>query len=508
MKKQLGINFIAQILAFAVNFSVSFFLTPFIVQNIGVDANGFVSLANNFVEYAQLFIIALNSMAARYITIKMHRKETEEASKYFTSVFFATLFLSAVITVIFSVIVVYLDKFLNISAAMVVDIKILWALVFANFIVGVLATNFYVSTFVTDRLDKTAFCHIRGYVIRALILIVCYVFFKPFTFYIGLAMLAMGINNLISHVLYKNKLVPELKIARKYFDLRYIKELIASGIWNAITKLGTILSSGLDLLITNKFVSEVAMGVFSIPKTISNIMISLFGMLGQLYAPELTRLYAEDDKEGMKKQLISSIKVLGLFSGILGSVIVGLGKAFYSLWVPTQDSGLLQILTIITFFNMAIAMPLEPLNNVFTATNKIKASSMAVILFSLASILTVFTGLNFITDNNIKIIFIASVGTLFGVVRYVTFVPLYSAKCINAKKTTFYPVIIQNTLIFVLLSVISLGIGKLINVDSWIKLILAGVLVGVIGLMVNYFLLFSKEERKGLADSVKKSFRK
>ena len=75
MKKQFSMNFIAQFIAFFVNVGVSFFLTPFIVQNIGVDANGFVTLANNFVDYAQLFTVALNSMAGRFITIKIHQKQ-------------------------------------------------------------------------------------------------------------------------------------------------------------------------------------------------------------------------------------------------------------------------------------------------------------------------------------------------------------------------------------------------------------------------------------------------
>ena len=101
MKKQMYINLIAQTIAYAVNLAISFFLTPYIVNHIGVEANGFVGLANNFVEYAQLITVALNSMAGRYITIKLHQKNQKEANKYFTDVFFANLFLAVVLTVVF-----------------------------------------------------------------------------------------------------------------------------------------------------------------------------------------------------------------------------------------------------------------------------------------------------------------------------------------------------------------------------------------------------------------------
>ena len=40
MKKQTGINLIAQVIAFGINLGISFILTPFIVEKIGVEANG------------------------------------------------------------------------------------------------------------------------------------------------------------------------------------------------------------------------------------------------------------------------------------------------------------------------------------------------------------------------------------------------------------------------------------------------------------------------------------
>ena len=45
---------------------ISFFLSPYIVRTIGVEANGFVSLAANFTSYATLVVMALNNMAGRF----------------------------------------------------------------------------------------------------------------------------------------------------------------------------------------------------------------------------------------------------------------------------------------------------------------------------------------------------------------------------------------------------------------------------------------------------------
>jgi len=503
MKKQTAINLIAQVIAFMVNLGVSFFLTPFIVENIGVEANGFVSLANNFVEYAQLFTVALNSMAGRFITIKIHQKKDEDANKYFTSVFFANLFLSIIFTIVFSFVVIFLENLFNISGNLISDIKILWALIFANFIVTLLASNFSVSTFIANRLDKTAICNVRGIVIKALILIVCYSFFRPYTLYVGIALLAMGINNLISNIIYKRKLVPELKIKKKYFDFKYIKELVSSGIWNSISKLSSILSSGLDLLITNIFVNALAMGIFNISKTVSNIVLSLFGTLSSIFAPQLTISYAQNDFEGMKKQLISSVKLMGMFSSIPIAILIGFGTEFYRLWIPSQDAILLQVLTIITCFNLIFALPLEPLYNIFTVRNKIKVSSIALILFSIFSIGTVFIGLNFIQEENNKIIYIATVGAFYNVLRLLTFLPIYGAKCLGFRKRTFYPVILRNVISVIILTVLAIGINFFFDITTWIRLILACITIGIVGVVINALTLFNKQERVNAINDIR-----
>ena len=501
MNKQTGVNFIAQVIAFGINLCISFFLTPFIIANIGVEANGFVTLANTFVDYAQLFTVAINSMAGRFITIKIHQKNIKDANRYFTSVVFANLIMSAVFTTIISVVIVFLDKFLDISQSSVGDIKLLWTFIALNFVLSLFTSIFSISTFVTDRLDKTALSNARGSVIRATALIICYKFFRPYTFFVGIATLLMGLHNLVSHIYYKVKLVPELKVKRKYFDFGCIKELVSSGIWNSISKLSSILSSGLDLLITNIFVNGVAMGVLNISKTVSNIVLSLFGMLSSIFAPQLTIAYAKNDFDEIKKQLISAIKLLGVFSGIPIAILVGFGKAFYSLWVPTQDASLLHLLTVITCFNLIFALPLEPLYNIFTVCNKIKISSVALICFSVASVLTVFIGLSFINGEDAKIIYIASVGAFYNVLRLLTFLPIYGARCLDFKITTFYPVILKNILSVVVLSVLAAALNFVLKIDSWLLLFAGCVIISVLGIVINVLILFNRDEIGGLKDS-------
>lgn len=505
MKKQIGINLVAQIIAFSINLGISFFLTPFIVEKIGVEANGFVSLANNFIEYAQLITVAINSMAGRFITIKLHQNKQEDANKYFSSVFVANSIMSVVLTILSVLVIIFIDHLVNISSTILTDVRILWGFIFANFILSLFTSIFNISTFVTDRLDLNAFCNVKGYLIRIVVLLFCYLVLDIHVWYIGLALFLMGLYNLFKNIYYSKKLTPELKIHRKYFDVKIIIELIKSGIWNTISKLSSILSSGLDLLITNIFINGTAMGILSLSKTVPTIILSLFGTIAAIFAPSLTINYAKQQDNLIKKQLKNSIKLLGVLSSIPLAILIGFGKEFYTLWAPSQDASLLYLLTMINCANLIFSLPLEPLYNVFTATNKIKNSSLALIAFSSTSLLTTFLLLKLIPGNmTVKMCIILGTSSFFNIARVLTFLPMYGAKCLNFKLTTFYNPILKSTISVIILSIIAIIVRNFITINSWLTLIVACIVICILGLAINTIIVLDKSDIKNIYTLLKK----
>lgn len=93
---QMIINLIANLISFAVTLGISFFLSPYIVQKLGAEANGFITLANNFISYATLVKTALNSVGSRYIIVAYHRGEIDKVNKYYSSLFFGDLIIGIV----------------------------------------------------------------------------------------------------------------------------------------------------------------------------------------------------------------------------------------------------------------------------------------------------------------------------------------------------------------------------------------------------------------------------
>lgn len=137
-KKRLAINMAAQLLAFAVNMGISFFLAPIIEAQMA-NTYGFVTLANQFVLYAQIVVSALNTMASRFVTIHIHRGEEQEAREYFSSVFFGNVIMAGIFLLPALVIVIFMGNlpFLHVPADALHDVQLLWAFVFLNFFLSI-----------------------------------------------------------------------------------------------------------------------------------------------------------------------------------------------------------------------------------------------------------------------------------------------------------------------------------------------------------------------------------
>ena len=97
MNKRITLNLIGQLCTFACSIGISFFLTPYIVDNLGQETYGFVGLANNFNSYITMFTVALNGMLSRYVTVEYSKKDYESASGYLSTAIITQIILAIVL---------------------------------------------------------------------------------------------------------------------------------------------------------------------------------------------------------------------------------------------------------------------------------------------------------------------------------------------------------------------------------------------------------------------------
>lgn len=499
----MAMNMASSVAVFALNLCVSFFLTPFIVGRLGTAAYGFVGLSNNIIGYTGLLTIAVNSMAGRFVTVKVHEGDIRQANIYLSSVFFANVILAAFIMAVLAIIVLFLPDIINIPEELVNDVRILFSLLALSTCLGLVVGIISVSTFICNRLDFSNIRTLIGTVIRVVLLLLLFGLLPPRLWYIGISVIVMEIYGITTNYWFFINLTPELAIRRSHFDFKKLKEVTLAGAWNILNKLSEILSRGLDLLLANLFIGATAMGQLSISQTLPLLILAFTGSLTGNFAPEFTRLYAQKHFDQLKVELLRSVRISSLISCVPLTLVFVYSDVFYSLWLPTENAALLYKLTAYGSIGLIFAMPLEPLWNIFTITNKVRQSSLNLIYFSICQFGVVMF-LMYLTENNlIRLFLLVGCRVLFNSVRCLTFLPIYGARCLNFKPSLFYPVILRNIICISVTIILSFIFKHLINPHSWVGLGIATLFSIAVVTVASYLIMLHKTDKMALITIIK-----
>lgn len=492
-------------IATVLSFLISFILTPFITNKLGVEAYGFVTLAKNFTQYATIITTALNSYASRYITVSYYQNDRKKAQEYISSVYYGNVTISTVIMIVATAFIIFLDRILNISTELVFPVKILFFFVFLSFVLTTVGTSYTAAAYIKNRLDIVGVFRSLSYVFEVVFYLIIFNCVTPEVWQVGVA---LCIAQLVifggNYYIYKNY-TPELKIKRKYVSIDAIKKLVINGVWNSINSLGNTLNSGLDLIVTNLWLSDLAMGQIAITKTISSIFMSFNQLLAQPFQPLFLKSYSDGNKNKLISELKLSMKLTGLFSSIIFAGFVSLGKVFYNLWIPGQDIDLIYILTVITMLSSVIEGPVYPLYYIYTLTVKNKIPCIITVLGGILNVVGMAVLIKYSPLGIFSIVLTTTIIMLF--INLVTN-PLYMTHCLRIRWFTFYPSLIKTVISCIAMSFVFILIKNLLNPNTWIQFILTAFLCGIVGCIIHLLLVFSNEEKSQIFIMLRRKNRK
>ncbi len=496
-KKQLSINLIANIMSFSISIGVSFILTPFLIEHIGKEAYGFFPLANNFVTYINLLVLALNSMAARFIMLEVMKNDQYRANIYFNSVFYSNIAMIVILAVPLSLITFFIDSFLNVPKNLQVEVQVLFSLIFLTFLISVLGSVFSVATLAMNRIDLRSYQEIFQSGLKATLFLVLFTLFTPSIFYVGIVSLSVTIIGTGISIQLTRRLLPNLSISLSYFKIKAVKELLSSGAWVSFNQLSVVLLTGLDLLLANMFFGAARAGEYSISQTVPIFLVFLISMIVGVFVPPLAARFAVNDLDGLVREVHFSSKVLSILISVPISGFIVFGDEFYRLWVPGEDADYLHVLSIIMMGPYLINGSINILFNVNTILNKVKLPSIMLFISGLLNIMLVFLLINF-TELGLLAIPISS--TAISVLRNILFTPLYPAICLGIKWNTFYKLLVRNIITTTILISLFLLIKRFIPFDQWVQFVMTVIACGILGYFISILTTLNRKDIKKLKE--------
>ena len=369
-----------------IGYAINFFITPFIVENLGLEAYGFISIANSAVSYAGILTIALTSFIVRYISVSYHENNITEANSYYSSSVSACFILSTILFVISFAISFYIDRFIKVPTYLLNSIRLLFFIVFANFELNILLTPYSSAAYIKNRLDLSGIIKIVAKTIEVFLLILLFRLFNAKVWFVSLGTFLSSNVILILNLIMMRKLTPEIRFSSELVSWSKIIKLVSNGIWNSLNQLGIVLNSGLDLIVSNLMLTGDETGEIAVAKTMEIIFSTLFQTVSQPFHPILLRSYAKGVNEEFIFELKKAMKICGYFGAVAFSGFFALGSLYFKLWLPDENNSLLHLLTLLAVFNTITDSILRPVYFVNTLTVKNKIPCFVTILGGLANV--------------------------------------------------------------------------------------------------------------------------
>jgi len=497
-KKRMVINMLAQITSLLVNIVLNFVLTPYITSNVGKEAYGYINLGFQFTGYISIFTIALNSVLSRFVMIKMEKKELKMANAYFTSVTYANIILSIILIIPMTFLVLGLENVIDIPNAYLYDIKLLWTFILLGFILNMAFVSFGIASFISDRMDLSSKRNIESNLLKSLIIILCYFLFVPKVWYFGIAYCISIVFILLSNVYYAKKLTPMLKLNKKYFSFKALKEVFVNGIWSSINQLSNVLISGLDMLITNVMLGATQMALMGFAKAMPVYIIMILSMLSNTLTPHLTRVYSSGNMKKFVKDIIFFMKVSGFVCSVPVIGLMCYGTDFFNLWLPVltnREVATVQILSVLSLVYLLFDVYLYPLYSVNLIMCKLKIPVMVNLAIGVFNIIGTLLLLKY---TNIGIYAIQIVSAFFMVLKVIIFSPLFASNILNVKPKVIYNVLIKGSISTIINIVLFIFVRSILSANNWFEFFINICIAGILGYGISFFVIFNKEEKKNI----------
>lgn len=484
-KTQTGINLIAKFVSYGSSLLISFFLTPYLVNNLGSEEYSFYPMANNFINCLAPITIALNSMASRYITIAFAKKEKDKVDSYFSSIFFGNVIISVIITIPSFILIYFLDLVLDIPIGLEFSVKLLFSLVFISMIVNILSNVLGVAVFATNKLYLSSIASIVEGFIRIILYIFLFSFFKPSIVFVGIVTLVTSITIALFQAYYTKKLLPTVKISFKIFKWATIREVTSSGVWNSINQVGIVLMSSFNLMLCNSLYGATAGGSYSIALTVPHFLSSIVSLITSVFLPGLTIRYATKTKKEMLNYLYLSQETIGIIINIPISIFLIIGKDFFSLWTPNIDSSVLYIYSIFAVSYQLVTSITWPLNNLNIITNNVKIPALVMLITGMVNIVLNFIFYYFTSLGPYSIPVVQAI--LFILNRGI-FICIYTALTLNEKWYKFYQPILKNLESAICIILLGSLFNLLCKNNTWSTLIGRCIVLCALGVGINMYI--------------------
>jgi O-antigen/teichoic acid export membrane protein len=342
-------NYSAQIITLA----IGFFLTPFILDHLGVAQYGLWVLVGSFVAYGQLLDLGITSAVIKYTPEFLARGETEQAQKLIATSLqiYCGMGLLAILASV-AIAPVFPGLF-NVPPGE--RDTATWVVLVMGVIVGIEIPGLTVYSVLRglQRHDLLNLLNIISTLLVALATIVVLL--------LGGDLLAMLLLNLpiiilmqIAAIILVNRLVPNLKFTWRGASRQMVHKIVWFSSSIFISQVGGRLQTRTDEFVISAIMPISAVTPYSIARRLSEISQTFTLQFMKVLMPLASELHAEDDMVRLRSLYKSSSRLALVLFLPFGIVLTMLAQTILTLWVGPAYGGYDYLVLILTLNGLVL----------------------------------------------------------------------------------------------------------------------------------------------------------
>ncbi len=329
----LMVNALSNWAALFVYVIIGFFLTPYIIKNLGTAQYGIWALIITMVGYYGLLDLGVTSAIMRYVARYAGQKDNESLNEIVNTSIAIFISLGLLVVIISIFIAGPLANFFNIESEYITTFKyVVWLLAITagfNFIGTVLSVVILAhERFVIVNIIKINIAVLRG--------ILCFIVLYKGGKLLGLSWVNLMISLFIiaANLAIIRKRFPHVQFSLKMINKSKVTTLLSFGFFTFITKIGNLLRLKLDAAVIGRFMNMDSVGIYNIGVLlfgyIRNINIALSGVT----QPRLATIAGKGNNNNFGKSYLKYSNFVASLTAGIGLVSFLIVQDFLPIWLP------------------------------------------------------------------------------------------------------------------------------------------------------------------------------
>ncbi len=490
-KKHLIANVLTNMLLVFVSAVINIWLTPYLINHLGLKVYGMIPLVISFIAYFNLFTISISSSVSRYVAIHFGKGQLDKSNTYFNSALIALLGFCVVLLIPVIVLSLSFSAIFRVPQGYESDAGWLFFYIMLSSFFLAIASTFHVSTFVRHRFDISNAVTIGSSLLRLGVTVACFTYLAPSLRYFGFAYSVMAFFYLLSFIALTRILTPQIRIDFKLFNWKALLEMGRMSGWIAVNQVGAILYLSVSFIIINLFLGSEQVGRYGPIAQLVVLLISLGAALSNVFAPIAFDYIARNRTDILVLQMRRSTKFLGLMIGFAMGLICGLANPILTRWLGPSFADLSPLVWLLVG-PWQISISVKPMYSMFRGFDKVKVPGIVTLIggivnVCLSIVLVCFTELGIYGVALALLICLASKNLLF--------TPVYAAVITGCPPMTFIKDIIPGIVMSLSVTLCGIVLSRTYDLATIPRLLAVSVLMFPVYGLISYFVFLKRDDR-------------